>query len=172
MNLLGDTSGAVFSQCRRYRYELWRTWSAGPKMCLFIGMNPSQANEVDNDRTVAKMCRLAARWGYDGLLVANVFAWIETDSRKLPALIEAGVDIVGPDNDAAILRLAKRSGIICAGFGNPGMLQGRGEKVLKMLKDAGHAPRAFAINANGAPKHPLYCKELDIPPECLATERC
>lgn len=37
-------SWAVFSPERLYRYELWRRWGPG-KVCVFIGLNPSTADE-------------------------------------------------------------------------------------------------------------------------------
>jgi hypothetical protein len=31
---------AEFSECRKYRYTLWRVWSEGEPLVMFIGLNP------------------------------------------------------------------------------------------------------------------------------------
>lgn len=148
--------GAEFSPCRRWRYRLWRIWgnSCPPKMMMFLGMNPSIATETTNDPTVAKMIRYAQARGYDGLFVGNVFAWVETDSRKLPSLVEQGVDIIGPGNDAAIMAMARMSSCIVCGCGNPSMLLDRWASVRQMMQ--GLPAKVFKLNANGTPVHPLY----------------
>jgi hypothetical protein len=149
-------TGAVFSDCRRYRYRLWRIWDASLSPACFILMNPSTADEIANDPTVERCQRRAAMLGYGGLIVVNVFAWRETDSRKLPKLVAAGTDITGPDNDAAILSAARESKLVVCGWGKPGELNGRGRSVVRLLNDAGITPHALAVNADGSPKHPLY----------------
>jgi len=156
-----NEAGARFSDCRKWRYSLWRVWGRieSPRMMMFLGMNPSIANEVRLDPTVSKMIRYAKRGGFDGLYVANVFAWVETDSRKLPTVIASGTDIIGQENDAAILEMGRRSGSIVCGCGNPSMLLGRWPTVKWMLLRAGLKPMAFGVNKNGTPVHPLYQRD-------------
>jgi hypothetical protein len=155
----GET-GAIFSDCRRYRYRLWRRWAPGDT-ALFLLMNPSTADEVKNDATVERCVRRATRWNIAGMgigcvEVCNVFAWRETDSRKLLPLIAQGVDIIGPENDAAISMAAKGAKLVICGWGMPGNLMGRGAAVLKMLRATGIEPHALGLNSDGTPKHPLY----------------
>ena len=45
-------SGADFSPCRKYRYKLWRIWDETLPLAMFIGLNPSTADEVKDDNTV------------------------------------------------------------------------------------------------------------------------
>ena len=48
---------ATFSPCRRYRYALWRGWPrlfAGKGYAMFIGLNPSAADETTDDNTVSR----------------------------------------------------------------------------------------------------------------------
>lgn len=48
---LFEESGALFSPCRLYRYKLWRKWGDAPP-AVFVMLNPSTADEIDNDPTV------------------------------------------------------------------------------------------------------------------------
>lgn len=163
MNLFGQNgqlnTGAKFSPCRTWRYRLWRVWDSSLPLACFVLMNPSKADEVNDDPTVLRCQRRVAKWSnikIGGVLVVNVFAWRETDSTKLPGLIAAGTDIVGPDNDAAIVAAAQEAAIVVCGWGNPGNLIGRGAAVEKSLRDAGITLHHLQLNFNGTPSHPLY----------------
>lgn len=159
-------SGATFSSGRLYRYALWRRWGDG-RMAVFVMLNPSTADERDNDPTVERCQRRAARLGLDGLVVANIFAYRSTD----PAALYDVADPVGPLNDATLIRICSgMSGlasshqevmtgpdplVVCA-WGRHGTLQGRGAAVLAMLRRIGVRPQCLGINDDGTPVHPLY----------------
>lgn len=156
-------TGAVFSECRRWRYLLWRTWDRSKPHATFCMMNGSDANEVDNDPTVKRCTVRVQRWSDMGFLqvggvkVVNAFGWVETDSKKLPKLVKAGVDITGPENDRHIMAACKGAAIVVCGWGLPGhQLLERGPQVLAMMRAAGIVPFALHINADGSPCHPLY----------------
>jgi len=160
MNLFGQT-GALFSPCRTWRYRLWRVWNESLPLACFVLMNPSKADEVNDDPTVLRCQRrlIFADWAsnkFGGVIVVNVFAWRETDSTKLPGLIEAGTDIIGPENDAAIVSAAREAAIVVCGWGIPGNLAGRGHSVEQMLRGAGIPLHYLKLNSDGTPGHPLY----------------
>lgn len=160
---LFEDYGATFSPCRQWRYRLWRRFGAGARV-LFCMMNPSTADEVKNDPTIERQVRRVLKWNYLKRLgrtygtveVVNVFAWRETNSDRLPALVSAGTDIVGPDNDFHIAAAARAADLVVCGWGQPGNLLGRGRKVLELLRSTGTPLMALGINADGTPKHPLY----------------
>jgi hypothetical protein len=160
---LEKRTGAVFSPCRRWRYLLWRTWDPAKPHATFCMMNGSKANEVEGDATVDRCVIRTDRWrelGFldvGGIKVANAFGWVETDSTQLKALIDAGVDLVGPENDRYILEACRAAAIVVCGWGNPGHeLLGRGPKLLELMRANGIRPHALKVNANGSPQHPLY----------------
>lgn len=113
--LFPETTGAVFSPCRTYRYGLWRIWNPGAPLLAFIMLNPSTADDVVNDPTVERCVRRAVSMGYGGLRVANIFALRSTD----PTQLYVSVDPIGPDNDTAIIEAAQASamvnGYLCLG---------------------------------------------------------
>jgi hypothetical protein len=97
-------SSAVFSTCRRYRYVLRRIWDRSTPPAMFVGLNPSTADEVKDDPTVRRCIGYAKRWGFGGLIMTNIFAFRSTDPN---ALVELD-DPVGPRNDAWLRRLQRR----------------------------------------------------------------
>lgn len=160
---LGRQTGADFSECRKWRYALWRWWDTSKPHATFVLMNPSTANEIDNDPTVER-CELRLGkwqsmgwWDLGGVKVVNAFAWRETDSKLLRPLVRAGVDIIGMRNDVAILAACAGAAVVVCGWGSPGhILLDRGRKVLDLLRGAGITPHVFKMNDDGSPKHPLY----------------
>lgn len=163
MSLFPETSGAIFSPCRQYRYQLWRRWDDSKDMLMFLMLNPSTADENDNDPTVERCQRRAVQMGYGGLRVANLFAI----RSPYPEVLYKTEDPVGPDNDQAIIESAKESGMVICAWGTDGDYLDRGKKVLELLKTNGIQPYYLQLNQDGSPKHPLYVA-YDIQPQPLA----
>lgn len=151
LNLFTD-SGADFSPNRRYRYTLWRTWDSEKPRLNFLMLNPSTADEYQNDPTVERCERRARADGYGGLVVTNLFALRSTD----PGALYLAADPIGPENDAAILREAQRAGRVICAWGIHGQHQGRGHQVAAMLLAAGVDLYALRVTGAGEPGHPLY----------------
>jgi hypothetical protein len=146
---------AVFSECGKYRYRLDRDWSVlGSPLVrsCWVLLNPSKATAELNDQTVAKCIRLSNAWGCNAMTVVNIFALRSTDPRELYKADEP----VGVGNDEAILAAVRHAAIVVAGWGNHGMLRGRGVQVRDMLIAAGVPMSCLASNAGGQPGHPLY----------------
>lgn len=139
---------AAFSGCRRYRYALWRRWDPVRPCVLFIGLNPSTADETRNDPTIRRCLAYARAWGYGGVCVANLFAWRATD----PADLKAAAEPIGRGNDAWLRRLAGEAGLVVAAWGNDGGHRGRSAQVRALLPEL-HCLRR---NRTGEPAHPLY----------------
>ena len=93
-------SEALYSSCERYRYMLTRTWDTLGRKALFIMLNPSTATELQNDPTVERCERRARTLGFGAFRVTNIFAWRDTDPRKM----RAAVDPIGPENDRTIIQ--------------------------------------------------------------------
>lgn len=150
--MFNKLSGAQFSDCEKYRYLLWRVWDEAKPSAVFLMLNPSTADEIDNDPTVERCQRRVHALGYGTLRVVNIFAYRSTD----PAPLYDQEDPVGPHNDASILQAAKDAGIVICGWGANGSLMNRGHTVLKLLQDHGITPHYLELNMDGSPRHPLY----------------
>jgi hypothetical protein len=79
-------SGAVISDCGRYRYQLWRIWDASKPNVLFVMHNPSTADGLKDDPTIRRCIGFARSWGYGGIYVGNLFPYRATDPDELKAL--------------------------------------------------------------------------------------
>lgn len=93
--------GAIFSPDRKYRYFLHRFWGTGPWVS-FVCLNPSKADEEEDDNTVKRCINYARLWGFDGLIVANIFAFRATN----PIIMKAQDDPIGPDNNKFLTNFA------------------------------------------------------------------
>lgn len=154
-----ESNGAVFSACMRYRYLLWRAWPGEHAQITFIMLNPSTADESNNDPTVERCERRARDMGFTRMVVANIFALRSTD----PSVLYRVEDPVGPDNDRMIVSAASVSKagaavttVVCA-WGTHGALGARGLAVRGMLVQAGLGPvYHLGLTKDGHPRHPLY----------------
>lgn len=149
----GDApSTAVYSDCERYRYSLTRVWDPAGSKALFVMLNPSTATEVQNDPTVERCERRARTLGFGAFRVTNIFAWRDTDPRKM----RAAQDPVGPENDRAILEGADWADQIVAAWGTHGAHLDRGPNVEQLLRETGLPLFHLGLTKDGHPKHPLY----------------
>ena len=141
-------SDATFSECRQYRYALWRLWDESKPYAMFIGLNPSTADETTDDPTINRCIDFAKSWGYGGLCMANLFAYRSTD----PANLRTTQDPIGPDNDNWLKELGKSAGVVVAAWGNDGAYLGRSRVVASRITNL----KCLKINKTGEPAHPLY----------------
>ena len=138
----------MLSECRRYRYALWRVWEPAEPWVLFIGLNPSTADETSDDATIRRCMGFAKAWGYGGMAVANLFGVRSTDPKQLPMI----PDPIGPQNDDWLTRLYAGAEITLAAWGAGGKFLDRGEAVAAKLGSLHCLGRTMC----GQPRHPLY----------------
>ena len=155
----GTVGAAIFGGKRQeYRYRLSRTWDAEKPHVMFVMMNPSTADPLVDDPTVAKCGRFARAWRYGGVYVGNTFAYRTTDQKRLMQV----PDPVGPENDAYLIEMAKEAAIVVFSYGQPchATLRPRGLALARLLmKEAGVKPHTLRLAKNGTPWHPLYLPE-------------
>jgi hypothetical protein len=178
----------IFSPCRRYRYTLWREWSTSDlfdgcndgergaskmeQYVQFIGLNPSTADEVQDDPTVRRCIDFAKRWGFGSLCMTNAFAFRATD----PDVMMAEPHPIAPPaetrktflgvvnlNDYWISEVAGRATLIVAAWGKDGAHLYRGQKVKLLFDGLALRLHCLGTNGNGTPKHPLYLR-ADLQP--------
>ena len=139
---------AKLSECREYRYGLWRTWDNSKPFVMFVGLNPSTADETNDDPTLIRCMNFAKSWGYGGVCMANLFAFRATD----PSVMKASKDPVGPENNKWLESLAKDAAIVVAAWGNDGAFLARSNQVKEQIPGM----HCLKLNKSGEPAHPLY----------------
>jgi len=159
-----------FSPCRKYRYTLWREFYSAQAInppllpvegnrahnyAMFIGLNPSTADETQDDPTIRRCIGFAKSWGYGALCMTNLFAWRDT----LPENMKRASDPVGPRNDEWLLDCAKGAGVIVAAWGKHGAFMNRAHNLLKLIPNV----MALRLNDDGSPAHPLYLPKTSQP---------
>lgn len=163
MSMLFQTDikrGAIFSDCRTWRYVLWRVWDESLPMLMWIGLNPSTADETKDDPTIRRCMGFARSWGYGGIYMLNLFAFRATD----PAEMKLAVDPIGDDNYSHLAEFHERSGRTMAAWGVHGSYEQQDACVSRLRRIGPHAKTQYlgddlwclGCTKDGSPKHPLY----------------
>lgn len=146
-----SNSTAIFSPCRQYRYALIRSWNPKLGLVLFIGLNPSDANEYENDPTIRRCISFVRQWGFGGLIMVNLFAKVSSK----PQVLYTTDDPIGHENNYYLQEMGKRAKLCIACWGNLGNYLSRDQEVVKLFPEL----YVLGVNSNGQPKHPLYIKK-------------
>lgn len=154
----GDAhSTAIYSDCEKYRYSLTRIWEPEGKKAFFVMLNPSTATEVQNDPTVERCERRARTLGFGAFRVANIFAWRDTDPRKM----RKAADPVGPANDAAILEGCDWADQVICAWGTHGEHLMRGPQVETLMRGTGLPLYQLGLSKRATPNtrfiSPMRC---------------
>jgi hypothetical protein len=152
-NVDGIEYGAIFDVNSRYRYSLWRAWSAHHPRIAFILLNPSTADEQRNDPTIRRCVGFARAWNFGSLEVVNLFAYRATHYREL----FRASDPIGEENNCFLLHAVQRCSTVVLGWGNRGTLLGRDHQVIQLLAGRKEV-YCLGLTKDGQPRHPLYIK--------------
>jgi len=152
-----DVRDAVISPCGVYRYRLGRRWGSGQRgYVLWVMLNPSTADASEDDPTIRRCVGFSKAWGYDGLVVVNLFALRATD----PAALRDDPSPIGPENDEHIQAAIRGAELVVAAWGADAFkaVRARAKHVGELLM---HAPCKVAMlgaTKDGSPRHPLYVR--------------
>ncbi len=146
---------AVISSDGRYRYTLTREWNKrGSKTINWLMCNPSIADANILDPTIKKCIKWSVLWGFDRLIVTNVFAYRSTDVKQIYKID----DPVGPDNDFYLEQTFGmcKDGLVVVAFGNNGNHLSRNLVVETLATIAGADLYCLRTTKYDLPEHPLY----------------
>ena len=148
--------GATISPCKKYRYDLIRCWASITQPLGVIMLNPSKADASKDDSTIKKLFKIARNNGFGGIEVVNLFALRSTD----PTALTTSTDPVGDKNYEYIDRIVEELGAvskILIAWGSHKVANPEAERLFNRHPDQEFY--CLKINADGNPKHPLYCKD-------------
>lgn len=151
-----QSNGAHFSDCRNYRFILWRIWDTEKPAVMFIGLNPSTANENEDDPTIKKVIKIAANNGFGAVYMLNCFPYISTD----PSIMAEFYNTTNHEreniiNNRHLVDISKLCSEIVFAWGSFKVATAKGLFMNECFPNA----KALHINKNGSPKHPLYCRD-------------
>lgn len=141
----------IFSKDRKYRYTLWREWDMfNNDFVVFIGLNPSTADETKNDPTIRRCIGFAKRWGYGALCMLNLFAFRMVNPNEMKKYEYP----VGDENNKWIIEITQKAKLVIVAWGINGNHLNRDIEVLKLLDNI----YCLGVTKKGFPFHPLYVK--------------
>ena len=153
MKKLKFRSKAIISDCSKYRYELHREWDKDKRKVLFIMLNPSTADGLNNDLTTIRCMNFAKKWGYGGIMIGNIYpfrAKRPKDLRKwLNDFIYSDGHGATKTNEIHVKEMAEQADmIVCAwGCNHPG--------VPEWVEELGDLFYLELCKDDITPKHPL-----------------
>lgn len=148
---------AKFNEDRTHRFFLSRLWDNAHSKILFIGINPSTADETEDDHTVTRLIKFSQSWGFGGFTIVNLYSFItpEPDDMKkfYMGLSKHQLNLHNKENLNEILRRARICSMVVFCWGaNADLDDIMAYKLVRTFKDA----YCFGHTKDGHPKHPLF----------------
>lgn len=148
---------AKFNDDRTHRYFLGRLWEPHHSKILFIGLNPSTADEHEDDHTVRRLIRFSQDWGFGGFYLMNAYSFVATEPPDMKQYyLKLSVHqerIVHRQNVKMILDRASICSMVVFCWG--ANVHHDDKPISTLVKKFGDA-RCFGKTKDGHPKHPLY----------------
>jgi hypothetical protein len=120
-------------------------------MYCVIGINPSTADEQQDDPTIRRVVGFGVRLGFGGALMLNVGAYRATD----PSNWKAATDPIGPENTIEHLKKYVdqfRVQTVVAAWGKNGVAH---PTTCRSIVQAFPGIKCWGKNSDGSPRHPL-----------------
>lgn len=154
MSILGT---AIFDETGQYRYTLTRSWSSleNNGIVNWIMLNPSTADEFQDDPTIRRCISFTKEWGYNGLIITNLYAFRSTD----PNVLLGVEDPIGKDNITHIIDAVSQSKLTIGAWG--AFKIGVPDEIYDILTQI--ELWCLGTTKSGCPKHPLYVKGTTKP---------
>jgi len=159
-------SKAIMSSCKKHRYRLSRVWDKKKGKVLFIMLNPSTADENEDDLTTRRCINFAKRWGYGGIMIGNIYSFRAKRPKDLQNWLTQpeynGLWVHREANIAHVRMMSEKASIVVCAWGCnypgiPSWIDEMGVDLhyLELCKD------------NVTPKHPLGNLSKDLRPKYI-----
>lgn len=141
---------AEISDDQLYRFLLTREWDSNKGKVMWIMLNPSTADAMNDDPTIKKCVSYADKWGYGSIAVVNTNPFRSPNPKEMRGH-SLPVD-VWVQNHAVIERESANADMIVAGWGNDAEF----EALKFFVNRFGNRLFALQVNNTAHPAHPLY----------------
>lgn len=157
---LEPRKGAELSPCGLYRYTLTREWAGSGRRLCVVGLNPSKADALVDDRTCCRCMSFAADNGFSRLVMVNLFGLRSTDPYDMLMHQKP----IGEQNDHWIKKSVETSNCVLLAWGTGGDKHRRHPKrprevydiILEAMAGQTSLIKCLGVCADGSPRHPLY----------------
>lgn len=150
--------GAILSSCKKHRLQLWREWDSNLPKVLFIMLNPSTADDQQDDPTLRRCIDFAKQWGFGGLYIGNLYSFRATDPWSLLNVSKFS----HRDNYKHLLTMANQCQLVVCAWGNYPVIKKLGIP-LNVFNHLEQKLYCIALSKASKPKHPLYLKKSLTP---------
>lgn len=148
-------TGAIFSEDKKHRFSLWRIWDESKPIVMVCGLNPSTANQTENDATIKSVIGIMKFNGYGGFFMVNLFSYISTEPSDLNYIDPLSKVMI--DNFKSIGEIQKDGDKdVVFAWGN--FAQAKSTEAWTMILKYGHKAICYSQLKDGSPRHLLYCK--------------
>ena len=159
---------AIISDCNKYRYELHREWDKKKKKVLFIMLNPSTADGLNDDLTTIRCMNFAKKWGYGGIMIGNIYSFRAKRPKDLKKWLNdpaIPLDRGYRTNRVHVEEMAQQADLIICAWGS------NHKGIPKWLKELDVSQHYLELCKDGiTPKHPLGNLSKDLKPKALQTK--
>lgn len=162
----------ILSSCRTYRYVLYRhnSLSASNKIMIFVMINPSTADENQNDHTIRKCLKIAHHHDCEHVYVVNLIPYRSKNVEDVDNFVsKLSIEALHTINNVnwnyidEILQSNDKKPIIICGWG-------KYDKVRTTLSQAtefydkykSFKLKCLKINKDQSPIHPLFVNSQSI----------
>ena len=153
---------AIISDCNKYRYELHREWDKKKKKVLFIMLNPSTADGLNDDLTTIRCMNFAKKWEYGGIMIGNIYPFRAKRPKDLKKWLNdpaIPLDRGYRTNRVHVEEMAEQADIIVCAWGcnyNKG--------IPEWVEELGNLHYLELCDDGITPKHPLGNLSKDLVP--------
>ena len=151
---------ALISDCGQYRYELHREWDKKKGKVLFIMLNPSTADGLNNDLTTIRCINFAKKWGYGGIMIGNIYPFRAKRPKDLKKWLDEGIEMYDSrfQNMIHVKRLVPQADMIVCAWGC------NHKGIPKWVDELGDLFYLELCDDGVTPKHPLGNLSKDLVP--------
>ena len=144
---------AIISKDEKYRYKLTRTWDEDKGKVLFIMLNPSTANHIENDLTTIRCMNFAKKWGYGGIMIGNIYPFRAKKPKNLLKWLETQIPLWRANfyytNTHHVQAMADECSLIVCAWGC------NYKGIPDWVRELGYLYYLELCKDNVTPKHPL-----------------
>jgi hypothetical protein len=156
--VMGSDRWANLSPDGVYRYDLGRRWDESLTFDLWVMLNPSTADALEDDPTIRRCVGFSRSWGAGGIVVVNLYALRATNPT---ALLDhwRNPDPEGPENAAHVadwMANDEVGRVIVAWGAFPIAKAPKHTDVVGLAAAAGRPGWCLGKTKRGEPRHPLY----------------